>query len=103
MLETFTVETFARHLGEAFRVCPDSAAPVALDLIEATALGGGAGWTGAPSAKRVPFSIVFRGPGGVVLPQRTYRIEHDAIGAFDLFLVPIGPDGAGMRYEAIFT
>ena len=103
MLETFTIETFARHLGDSFRVLPDSTAPVALDLIEATALGGGAGERAGTSTGRVPFSIVFRGPGRVVLPQRTYRVEHDAIGAFDLFLVPIGPDGAGMRYEAIFT
>jgi len=25
------------------------------------------------------------------------------MGDLDLFLVPIGPDGEGMRYEAIFT
>jgi hypothetical protein len=52
---------------------------------------------------RAPFSIVFRGPPGVLLPQRIYRPMHDGIGAFDLFPVPIGPDDAGMRYEAVFT
>jgi hypothetical protein len=30
-------------------------------------------------------------------------MEHAAIGTFELFLVPIGPDREGMRYEAIFT
>jgi hypothetical protein len=103
VLEAFTAETFARHLGEAFRVVPDSAVPIAMELVEATELGGETARPGEAPTKRVPFSIVFRGPGGVVLPQRIYRVEHDAIGAFDLFLVPIGPDGAGMRYEAIFT
>jgi len=30
-------------------------------------------------------------------------VEHPAIGAFDLFQVPIGPDKRGLRYEAIVT
>jgi hypothetical protein len=53
--------------------------------------------------RRAPFSIVFRGPATPILPQRIYRLEHPAIGSFDLFLVPIGPDERGLRYEAIFT
>jgi hypothetical protein len=39
----------------------------------------------------------------VPLPQRIYRIEHATLGAFDLFLVPIGPDAQGLRYQAVFT
>jgi len=46
---------------------------------------------------------VFRGPEGVPLPQRIYRMEHPDIGAFDLFVVPIRPDDKGMRYEAVFN
>jgi len=30
-------------------------------------------------------------------------MEHPGIGTFELFLVPIGPDEKGLRYEAIFT
>jgi hypothetical protein len=30
-------------------------------------------------------------------------MEHPEIGVFELFLVPIGPDEKGLRYEAIFT
>ena len=52
--------------------------------------------------RRVPFALVFRGPAGDVLPQGTYHVEHDALGAFDLFLVPIGADADGVRYEAVF-
>jgi hypothetical protein len=29
-------------------------------------------------------------------------MEHEEIGAFDIFLVPIGPDEEGLLYEAIF-
>jgi len=72
-------------------------------LISATQLGGGSAGQPTLNDRRAPFSIVFRGPRNVVLPQRIYEVEHDTIGAFPLFLVPIGPDQEGMLYEAIFT
>ena len=100
-VETFTVETFSGHLGDTFRVYPGDSSPLDVELISATGLGEGAG-RGA-SGRRQPFSIVFRGPGDVPLPQRIYPMEHDRIGSFDLFLVPIGPDEKGLRYEVIFT
>jgi hypothetical protein len=96
MLETFEVGTFAPHLGETFRIRAADSQWTELTLIEATALGA------ATADRRAPFSIVFRGPREPVLPQRTYQVEHTAIGEFELFLVPIGLDQAGMRYEAVF-
>ncbi len=103
MLDQFTSETFAPHRHEIFRVSADSAAPLDVSLIEVTELGGGPGHMGSGPSGRVPFSLVFRGPTQPVLPQQIYRLAHDGIGEFDLFLVPIGPDAEGMRYEAIFT
>ena len=97
MLETLTVDTFKRHLDETFHLVAESSPPAALRLIEATPVANAAG------QQRVPFSIIFRGPHDVVFPQRIYRLEHAAMGAFELFLVPIGPDAEGMRYEAVFT
>jgi hypothetical protein len=98
MLEEFEIGTFAPHLGETFRIQAADSEWAEMTLIEATALGQGT----ASEGLRAPFSIVFRGPRDPVLPQGTYRVEHAAIGAFELFLVPIGPDGEGMRYEAVF-
>jgi hypothetical protein len=49
------------------------------------------------------FSIFFDGPGDVRLPQMTYHLRHPAMGEFDLFLVPIGGDEKGFRYEAVFN
>ena len=94
MLEDFTLTTFAERLGETFRV--DDGA-LELELIEATA-----GIASRPDAARTPFSIVFRGPLEPVLPQQIYRFEHDELGTFDLFIVPIGPDDSGMQYQAVF-
>jgi hypothetical protein len=97
MLEKFEVGTFAPRLGETFRIQAADSQWMDVTLIEATALGEGAPAEG----RRAPFSIVFRGPRDSVLPQRTYPVEHAAIGAFELFLVPIGPDQEGMWYEAV--
>src|SRR6266850_2276194 len=41
------------------------------------------------------FSIMFRGPTGTLMPQGTYRLEHDKLGSFELFIVPIGKDEQG--------
>jgi len=38
-----------------------------------------------------------------ILPQRIYRVEHDAIGVCEIFLVPLTPDADGARYQAVFT
>lgn len=99
MLENFTIETFSEHLGGTFNIRPDDTGQVDVELISATGLGGSTG----EEMPRQPFSIVFRGPGDVLLPQRIYRMQHDKIGSFELFLVPIGPDEKGLRYEAVFT
>jgi hypothetical protein len=93
-VDNFTVGTFSGHLGNSFRVHPDDSSTLDLELVSATELG--------ESSER-PFSIVFRGPRDALLPQRIYRMEHEEIGAFDIFLVPIGPDDEGLLYEAVFN
>ncbi len=103
MLDTFTVATFADHLGEPFRIHPDAGDPLVAELIAATPFAGAAAGAAPSSGGRAPFSIVFRGPRAPLLPQRIYRIAHDALGSFELFLVPLGPDGVGLRYEAVFA
>ena len=94
MLENFTVGTFSGHLGNSFRVYPEDSSTLDLELVSSTGLNEGS---------ERPFSIVFRGPGDALLPQRIYRMEHAEIGAFEIFLVPIGPDDEGLLYEAIFN
>lgn len=106
MLEGFTLTTFADHLHETFRVYPDAAnAQHAFEfvLVEANDLRTEGHRSASAPQRRAPFSIVFRGPPTPILPQRIYRLVHAEIGEFELFLVPIGPDEQGMRYEAVFT
>jgi hypothetical protein len=37
------------------------------------------------------------------VPQAIYAMRHPTLGALDVFLVPIGPDAVGMRYQAVFN
>lgn len=102
MLKDVTVSVFEECVGSAFRIHADSGSSVDAELIEATPLGSRCDGCGAV-AQREAFSIVFRGPAEPVLPQKIYTLEHAKLGRFDLFLVPIGPDSSGMRYEAVFN
>ncbi len=102
MLEQFTLATFAERVGEKFQV-DDGSQVIEMQLVAATAATLRSGERATTPSGRDPFSIVFRGPLEPVLPQRTYRFEHDTHGVFDLFIVPIGPDESGMQYEAVFS
>jgi hypothetical protein len=75
---------------------------MAVELTDVTDLSDAAGST-PPEGQRTPFSLVFRGAPNAVLAQAIYRLEHAALGSFEPFLVTIGPDALGMRYEAVFT
>jgi hypothetical protein len=87
-LETLTADDFAELRGERFRIASQFDAEL-VDVTEIAREPGG----------RAPFSLVFRGGPDPPLPQRIYRVEHDELGAIEIFLVPIAAD----RYEAVFT
>ena len=95
MLEKLTRDIFARHLNTHFQVDSGAARSAALELVEASVAPAPLGYEA--------FAIVFRGPSDRLLPQGMHRFYHDAIGAFDLFTVPIRRDQHGLYYEAIFN
>lgn len=102
MLETFTLDTFTPLLQDSFQV--SQAAPdFAFNLIEASELKDTGPADPRTEQHRTPFSLVFRGPRAPILAQQTVRLEHATLGAFELFIVPIGVDAAGARYEAVFV
>ena len=100
MLDTVTSERFAAHVGDVFRMQVDASRTIDVELIavEASAAAARDGTDG----RRPPFAVLFRGPREPIFPQRMYRLEHATLGALDIFLVPIGFDDRGLRYEAIF-
>ncbi len=93
-----SLDLFEPLLGQSFRI-GDASGALAATLIEATSL------REAQGAGRLSrqFSLVWRGPPGARLEQRIYTVSHPALPPLDLFLVCLGPDAEGMRYEAVFT
>jgi hypothetical protein len=98
MLETLTLDVFSPLVGQTFQVYLQPEQAVQLELVEARPLSA----DNSPR-QRPPFMLTFRGPAQFVLPQRIYRVEHQAIGAHDIFVVPLGPGPGGMIYEVIFN
>jgi len=96
-----TKSVFDPFVGGHFRISASPETSVDVVLVEATSLGLPR-QTGIAGA-REPFSLIFLGPMTVVLPQKTYRVEHEKMGAMEIFLVPIGPNANGMRFQAIFN
>ena len=104
MLEGLTIDDFSPRLGETFMLHgADGAEMMTVELAEATDLRPTAARGAPDDGRRAPFSIIFRGHSNVVLPQGIYGVEHSELGRFDPFLVTIGPDAGGMRYEAVFS
>lgn len=55
-------------------------------------------------ANRKPFSLIFRTEQKNEYFAQAIRIlHHPQKGEISVFLVPLGPDQLGMRYEAIFS
>jgi hypothetical protein len=97
--DEFTVHRFLPHVGEVFHVLMDDAQRLPLLLSEISRLAA----DGDSRRRREPFSLVFHAPTGTRLQQQIYRIDGPGMEPFDSFLVPIGPDEHGMRFEAVYT
>lgn len=97
MLDRLTIDDFSGRMGERFTATAGGTRTLNLTLTSADAL------QGPPGAARMPFSLEFRDDAQDHVPQQIVAMEHPELGAFDLFLVPLGPEAGGMRYEAIFT
>ncbi|MFN8633976.1 MAG: hypothetical protein U0893_08990 [Chloroflexota bacterium] len=103
MLEQFTLDTFTPRVGEIFRVQAPGADPIEMAL-ESVAEIPVAGWRPDDAARpRQPFSLLFLGPAHLILPQAIYPFEHDALGIFEIFIVPVGKSANGVTYEAVFS
>ena len=91
-------EHFAARLDDQFEIQLE-AESIPVGLVSVSSLGVSIG-TGC---REEPFSLIFRGPLSPVAEQRSYVVTNETLGQMEIFLVPIGPDAQGMRYEAIFT
>jgi hypothetical protein len=88
-------ENFAAQLNTKFRVQVDETKAVDLVLAEVSER--------KSSPRQEQFAIVFRGPLETFLGQGMRPFEHDEMGEFHLFLVPIKQDDDGFYYESVFN
>ena len=95
MLENWTKELFKQSMNSRFEIDVPGRGRQNLELV---------GLTDHPSSPAVvSFSILFRGPLELPFGQGSYSIYHAGMGQADLFLVPVGRETDGMRYEAVFN
>ena len=94
--------TFTQHLETKFVIDPGYTRPIETTLIEVTDT------RTATSRKRDAqgqecFLLTFRIDGDKSVNQGTYQVRHDALGTFELFVVP-SKDSAGRKYlEAVIN
>ena len=89
---------FTKQLDTLFKV---NVAPKPIDLKLVEVKGFVSGANDPPNMER--FSLFFNGPADFYLPQRTYELQHEQMGSLEIFLVTIGQDESGFRYEAVFN
>jgi uncharacterized protein DUF6916 len=97
MSAPLTEAEFSKHVNTKFRVAVEP--PVELELEQVK------GYLSQPHEETgmERFSIFFAGPNDRCLEQRMYSLEHEQMGTFDLFLVPVSRDARGFHYEAVFN
>lgn len=98
MLDQLQASDFVHLKGTSLpiRFHPD----VTLDarLIEVTEV------KGDTTLERPPFSLIFQtNQQNTHYPQAIYTLIHPEKGDMQLFMVPLGNDGNGMRYEIVFS
>ena len=95
MIEKLNSKNFFQNLNSEFKLLAANALPLPLRLAEVTEHNAG------PKVEQ--FSLFFVGPKAPLLQQGIYRLQHEKLGEFDLFLVPLGIDNEGARYECAFN
>ena len=93
-MRALTWDEFAGAEGATYEVEGEGCPRVSMTLEKAVEI---------PSAGREggSFRLEFRGPFEPILPQAIYRF-HSGDECSEIFIVPIGREEAGTRYEAVF-
>jgi len=97
ILSTLTYETAREWIGRSYRV--DGRVELRIERVIRAA----EDRPRAAELKRDSFSIFFRGPSDILLPQRMYDLTRDSESLPNLFIVPVGKNAEGYEYEAVFT
>jgi hypothetical protein len=101
--ERLTEENFSRYLYSRFRIYTSPLTAINLDLIDVKHWDSASTKQPANAARLDSFSILFRGPRNIALESKIYRITHDQMGTFDLFISPVNDRKKQRLYQAVFN
>jgi hypothetical protein len=98
--------TFAEYssvVGTCFRArVSEAGEAVSFELTQATPNRAPANASSKPPEYE-SFSLLFRGPGQKMLAQGTYDFEHERLGTFPMFIVPVSRETESVVYQAVFN
>ncbi len=103
MLDALELSRFEPLVGQSFDLLLEQAEPVQLELREAGPVGELSAKQAAELGKRLPFSLVFRGPAEMLLEQSIRTLRHPETGELAVFLVQLDSNAEGSLFEAVFT
>lgn len=92
--------TFAALLNTSFQILPERKHKVKVELVKVEDL---APQKGLRRADNECFLLAFRPSSQPSLKQQTYRMRHDKLGDFDLFIGAVKSEKHGLVYEAIIN
>ena len=95
MLEKLTRTLLVEHLNSKFQIFIEPEIAAEIELVEVEQR--------RSTPRQEQFSAVFRAPASVPARQGLYRLKHDALGEFEIFLVPFKRDDESVHFEAFFN
>jgi hypothetical protein len=95
MLDMLHKETFTGLLNEPFHVVQGELPVIDLVLMDVSEY--------LHTARQESFSLFFRGPSSAFMQQGMYQLQNEKLGDLQLFLVPVGQQGGGYVYQAVFN
>ena len=93
-----TKKMFEKHADDSFEVAFSEGCSFTCCIEEVKA-----GSLPIHSEQKEQYAVVFACENPEVFEQGVYKVSHQQLGAFELFLVPIFGDEKGVQYEAVFS
>jgi hypothetical protein len=93
-ISIFHSGTFSGQLHTDFTVQTGNGKPLTLQLVEVVE-------TQTPANVEL-FSLHFRGPAALRLPQQIHTVQHEKLGTFQIFLTAVEGNQQSITYEAVF-
>jgi len=93
-LKQLNAKIFREQLHTKFKVHEGGEEPMLLELAKVEERN--------DSPEMELFSLQFLGPFTPRLEQKIYRLEHEKLGDFEIFLTAIAADQQGTMYESVF-